>query len=105
MDKYGIKPGSVTREALEREVRRIVLEEAEKRAKKLSGKLKEIPDEEIAKLIREDRESRWVHTFSMQALGIYYVNCINVAWYVLMSKKDFCRILSSIDGLYSLFVH
>jgi len=58
MDKYGIKPGPVIREALEREVRRRVLEEAEKRAKKLSGKLKEIPDEEIAKLIREDRESR-----------------------------------------------
>lgn len=58
MDKYGIKPGPIIREALEREVRRRVLEEAEKRAKKLSGKLKEIPDEEIAKLIREDRESR-----------------------------------------------
>lgn len=41
-----------------REVRRKILEKAEKRARKLSERLKEISDEEIAGLIREDRESR-----------------------------------------------
>ena len=58
MDRYEIKPGPIIREALEREVRKRILEEAEKRARRLSGKLKNIPDEEIAKLIRGDRELR-----------------------------------------------
>jgi len=58
MNRFSIKPGPVIREALEREVRRRILEEVEKKAWKLSEKLKNIPDEEIAKLIREDRELR-----------------------------------------------
>ena len=58
MDRFGIKPGPIIREALEREVRKKILEEAEKRARKLSEKLRKIPDEEIAKLIHEDRELR-----------------------------------------------
>jgi len=56
LDKYGIKPGPVIREALEREVKRRILLEAEKKAKRLREKLKNISDEEIARLIREDRE-------------------------------------------------
>ncbi len=56
LDKYGIKPGPVIREALEREVKRRILLEAEKKAKRLCEKLKNISDEEIARLIREDRE-------------------------------------------------
>ncbi len=58
LDKYGIKPGPIIREALEREVKRRILEEAEKKAKKLSRKVSHIPDEEIVRLIREDREAR-----------------------------------------------
>ncbi len=55
-DKYGIKPGPIIREALEEEVRRRILEEAEERAKELSRKVGGITDEEIAKIIREDRK-------------------------------------------------
>ncbi|MHB9301982.1 hypothetical protein [Thermofilum pendens] len=58
MDKYGVKPGPVIREALEREIRRRILEEAEKLARELSKKVSHIPDEEIARIIREDREAR-----------------------------------------------
>lgn len=56
LDKYGIKPGPIIRETLEREVKRRILEEAEREAKKLSDKVSHITDEEIARLIREDRE-------------------------------------------------
>ncbi len=58
MDKYGVKPGPIIREALEREVRRRMLEELEKKARKLSEKVMHIPDEEIAEIIREYREAR-----------------------------------------------
>ena len=58
MDRYGIKPGPIIREALEREVKRRLLEEAERKARALKGKLSVIPDEEIVRLIREDREAR-----------------------------------------------
>ncbi len=56
MDKYGIRPGPVIRRALEEEVKRKILEEVEKEARELSKSLRQISDEEIAKLIREDRE-------------------------------------------------
>ena len=39
-------------------LRRKILEVAEERARELSEKLRDIPDEEIAKLIREGRELR-----------------------------------------------
>ena len=58
MDKYGVKPGPIIREALEREVRRRMLEELEKKARKLSEKVMHISDEEIAEIIREYREAR-----------------------------------------------
>ncbi len=58
LDKYGIKPGPVIRRALEEEVRRHMLDEIEKRAKKLSKKVSHISDEEIADIIREGREGR-----------------------------------------------
>ncbi len=58
LDKYGVKLGPVIRRALEEEVRRRILEEAEAKARKLSIRLKHIRDEEIARLIREDRESK-----------------------------------------------
>jgi hypothetical protein len=48
----------IIREALEEEVRRRILEEAEERAKELSRKVSGITDEEIAGIIREDREKR-----------------------------------------------
>ncbi len=56
MDKLGIKPSPVMRRALEEEVRKRILEELEKRAEKLRKRLPEISDEEVAELIREDRE-------------------------------------------------
>ncbi len=58
LDKYGIKPGPIIRKALEEEVKKRILEEIEVKAKKLAGKLSEIPDEEIAQLIRESRDAR-----------------------------------------------
>ena len=57
MDKYGIKPGPIIRRALE-EVRKRILEEIEAEAKELSKKVSHISDEEIARIIREDREGR-----------------------------------------------
>ena len=56
IEKYNIKPSRVIRRALEEEVRRKTLEELESRAKKLSEKLEKISEEEITRLIREDRE-------------------------------------------------
>ncbi len=55
---YGIKPGPVIRKALEEEVRKRMLEEIEARARELGSRVSHIPDEEIAKLIREDRGKR-----------------------------------------------
>ena len=58
LDRYGIKPGPVIRRALEEEVRRRMLEEAEEAARRLSGKVAHIPDDEVARIIREGREVR-----------------------------------------------
>jgi Mg/Co/Ni transporter MgtE len=58
MDKYGIKPSSVIRRALEEEVKKKILEEAENKAKELINKVSHISDEEIARIIREDRDGR-----------------------------------------------
>jgi hypothetical protein len=58
LERYGIKPGPVIRRALEEEVRRRVLEELEENGKELSTRLSHISDEEVASLIREDREGR-----------------------------------------------
>jgi polyhydroxyalkanoate synthesis regulator phasin len=58
LDKYGIKPSPLIRSLLEKEVKKRMLEELEEKARKLSEKIGSIPDEEIAELIREDREGR-----------------------------------------------
>ncbi|MFZ8849142.1 MAG: hypothetical protein ACO2OV_02760 [Thermoproteota archaeon] len=58
MDKYGIKPSTVIRRALEEEVKKRILEEAENKAKELINKVSHISDEEIARIIREDRDGR-----------------------------------------------
>jgi len=58
LDKYGIKPGPIIRRALEEEVRKRMLEEAEEKARRLSEKVAHIPDDEVARIIREDREVR-----------------------------------------------
>lgn len=58
LDKYGIKPGPVIRRALEEEVKKHILAELEGKVKGFSEKLSHISDEEIASLIREDREKR-----------------------------------------------
>ncbi|MGB9726363.1 MAG: hypothetical protein ACP5I2_07240 [Fervidicoccaceae archaeon] len=56
MDKYGIKPGPVIRKAIEEEVKKYVLKEVEKELSEISQELSAIQDDEIARLIREDRE-------------------------------------------------
>jgi len=58
LEKYGIKPGLIIRKALEEEVKKRMLSEIEEKARKLSKKISHIPDEEIAKIIREYREKR-----------------------------------------------
>jgi Mg/Co/Ni transporter MgtE len=58
MDKYGIRPSAVIRRALEEEVKKRILEEAENKAKELINKVSHISDEEIARIIREDRDGR-----------------------------------------------
>ena len=57
MDRLGIRPGPVIRRALEEEVRRRILEEAEREARELSRRMSHVSDDEIAQLIREDREA------------------------------------------------
>jgi Mg/Co/Ni transporter MgtE len=58
MDKYGIKPSTVIRRALEEEVKKKILEETENKAKELINKVTHISDKEIARIIREDRDGR-----------------------------------------------
>jgi predicted nucleic acid-binding protein len=58
MDKYGIKPSSVIGRALEKEVKKKILEETENKAKELINKVFHISDEEIERIIREDRDGR-----------------------------------------------
>jgi len=58
LDLYGVKIGPVVRRALEEEVRRRALLKIEEKARELSRKLQHISDEEVARLIREDRERR-----------------------------------------------
>jgi len=58
LDKYGIKPGPIIRRALEEEVKKRVLAELEEKAREIFGKLSHISDEEVAFLVREDREKR-----------------------------------------------
>lgn len=58
IDKYGVRPGPVIRRALEEEVRKHMLKELESLAMKLAEELSSISDEEIARIIREDREGR-----------------------------------------------
>ncbi|MCS7364690.1 MAG: hypothetical protein NDF54_04550 [archaeon GB-1867-035] len=58
LDKYGIKPSQIIRKALEEEVKRRMLKEIEEKAKELSRKVSHISDEEIVRIIREDRERK-----------------------------------------------
>jgi len=58
LDKYGIKPSHVIRRALEDEVKKYILREVEEKARKLRKKVSHISDEEVARIIREDREGR-----------------------------------------------
>jgi len=58
LSRYGIKPGPVIRRALEEEVKKRMLEELEGVSRELSKELSHVSDEEVVKLIREDREDR-----------------------------------------------
>jgi post-segregation antitoxin (ccd killing protein) len=53
--KYNINISEVLRQALEQEIARREEEEARRSAEKISKELR-LPDEEVAKLIKEDRE-------------------------------------------------
>ena len=55
MDRLGIKPGPLIRRAVDEEVRRRLLALLEGEARELSKSLPYISDEEIVRLIREDR--------------------------------------------------
>ncbi|MBO3768836.1 MAG: type II toxin-antitoxin system CcdA family antitoxin [Thermoproteota archaeon] len=56
--KYNIPISKVVRKALEEEVKRAEEEEVRKALEKIGRILEKIPDEEIVRLIREDREER-----------------------------------------------
>ncbi len=58
LQETGINISEVTRKALEAEVKKIQEQRAQEAAKKLSKLLREVPDEEIIKTIRETREQR-----------------------------------------------
>lgn len=58
LDKYGIKPSPIIRRALEEEVKNRIFSEIEEKAKELSKRVSHISDEEIVRIIREDRERR-----------------------------------------------
>lgn len=54
--EFNIKPSPIIRKALEHAVKRAALKRLEKKAAKLSKRLKHISDEEIAQIIREERD-------------------------------------------------
>ena len=56
LEKAGLKPSQVAKEAVRRRARKIRLELLEKKLEGLSGKLRNISGEEVAEMIREDRE-------------------------------------------------
>ena len=58
LEDTGVKISQVTRRALENEVKRIQELRAKEAAKRLSELLREIPDKEIIKAIRETRDQR-----------------------------------------------
>jgi len=58
VSENGSEPGPLSCEAVESGVKKRILEEAEEKVRRLSEKLKSIGDEEIAELIREERDSR-----------------------------------------------
>jgi len=61
MDKYGIKPGPIIRRALEEEVKKRMLEEAEIRLKQILEDLGQSfidEDEDLVPIIREDLRRR-----------------------------------------------
>jgi post-segregation antitoxin (ccd killing protein) len=58
MRELGIKPSEAAREGIEMEIRRKELLKLQKKATSYTGKWVTIPDRQIAKDVREDRESR-----------------------------------------------
>jgi hypothetical protein len=58
MRELGIKPSDAAREGIDMEIRRHELLKLQKRATAYKGKWVEVPDKQIAKDVREDRDSR-----------------------------------------------
>jgi len=56
LERYGIRPGPIIREALEEAVKRRMAEELEERARRIGSRAGGIKDEEVAGSIREDRD-------------------------------------------------
>jgi len=58
LDKYGIKPSRLLKEAIEREILKREAEEISRELSKLSTTLKKFTVDEVVEFIREDREGR-----------------------------------------------
>ncbi len=58
LDRYGIDLEKIIQKVIESEAKRILLEEVKLEIDKLRRNLLKIPDDEIVRLIREDREGR-----------------------------------------------
>ncbi len=58
LDKYGIKPSRLLKEAIEREILKREAEEISRELSKLSDALKKFTVDEVVEFIREDREGR-----------------------------------------------
>ena len=60
LKEYNVNISEIIRQALENEVRKIEEEKARASAEKIARELKIDPNE-VEKLIREDRDNRWVY--------------------------------------------
>ncbi|MEM2340105.1 MAG: hypothetical protein QXW19_05380 [Candidatus Bathyarchaeia archaeon] len=58
LEKFGIKPSKLLKEAIKKELRRREIEEIEDEIEGLRGVLSKFSREFVVKSIREDRESR-----------------------------------------------
>ena len=58
LDKYGIKPSKLLREAIEKELLKREAEEISKEISKISSILEKFTLNEVVKSIREDREGK-----------------------------------------------
>lgn len=58
MERYGIKPSTLLKKAIEQELKKREIQRIKEEIKKIKPILDRLPIEEMVKLIREDRERR-----------------------------------------------